>query len=245
MRRGAGGGLLRTHAVLETLHPLLHRHLLQDQRVDLRLRLARHGLQVLMRLLLRDELLDHLVDVRHARRLLDLLERRLVRGDLLLLLLNISLRDRVLRRPLAPRVIVVQPRGLLHRLASRLLPPLELGVDLLLLGDEQTPLGQLLLAQLALLTHQRLELGELELGHLFGLVGVVRHEQQLLVVRLLLREGLLEGLHLSREAQLLVLQPLDHLLVRHLRAVLLVVPGGGLLKLHFRVAQPLLRRLSV
>ena len=72
---------------------------------------------------------------------------------------------------------------------------------------------QLLLALLALLAHEHLELAELLPCHLLGVVGVVAHEQQLLVVVLLLPKRRLEGLDLGREAEPFLLQPVDHLLV--------------------------------
>ena len=64
-----------------------------------------------MRLLLRDELLDDLVDVGDAGGLLDLAESRLVRRNLLLLLLNVRLGDRVLlvRRSTARTALAVAP----------------------------------------------------------------------------------------------------------------------------------------
>jgi hypothetical protein len=66
--------------------------------------------------------------------------------------------------------------GVARGLAPRLLAPLELGVHLVLLGDEGAALLQLALARLALLADDRLELCELGLGHLLGVVGVVGHE---------------------------------------------------------------------
>mmetsp|Transcript_49330 Transcript_49330/g.106853 ORF Transcript_49330/g.106853 Transcript_49330/m.106853 type:complete len:477 (-) Transcript_49330:43-1473(-) len=131
------------------------------QRVDARLRLACHGEQVLMGLLLREELLDHLVDVGHVGRLLDLLERRLVRGDLPLLRLDELLR--LLRLRLGALFAHAACRLVQHRLAF-FLALLELLSELLLFMQHLPTLLQLLLAQLPLLGDDRLELGQFGLG---------------------------------------------------------------------------------
>ena len=113
-----------------------------------------------------------LVDVGDARRLLDLAERRLVARNLLLLLLDVRLRDRV-PSAAARRAALLLLRRLrrVHRLAPRPLAPLELGVDLLLLGDEGAALGEFFLSHLALLRDERLEAGELVLRQLLALRG--------------------------------------------------------------------------
>merc|ERR1719272_2386397 len=89
---------LAARRVPELLDALLRRDLGLGQLLDLGLALARHREQRLVRLLLRDELLDDLVDVGDAGGLLDLAEGGLVRRDLLLLLLDVRLRDGVLLR---------------------------------------------------------------------------------------------------------------------------------------------------
>ena len=140
-RRGRLLRLLRRDRVFELLHPLLHRDLLLRQLLNLRRRLLGHREQVLVCLLLSDELLDDLIHIRHARRLLDLAEGRLVARDLLLLLLNVRLGDRVLRALRLTARVHARRR---HRLAPQLLPLLEVGVDLLLALHERSPLGELL-----------------------------------------------------------------------------------------------------
>ena len=89
----------------------------------------------------------------------------------------------------------------------------QVGREVLLLEQHGAAVVQLLLALLALLAHEHLELAQLLPRHLLGVVGVVAHEQQLLVVALLLGERRLEGLDLGREAEPFLLQPVDHLFV--------------------------------
>ena len=63
-----------------------------------------------------------------------------------------------------------------------------------------------LLSQLALLRDERLKFRQLLLRQLLGLVGVVAHEEQLLVVALLGRQRELTRLELVGEADALLLE---------------------------------------
>ena len=63
-----------------------------------------------------------------------------------------------------------------------------------------------LLSQLALLRDERLKFGQLLLRQLLGLVGVMAHEEQLLVVALLGRQRELTRLELVGEADALLLE---------------------------------------
>ena len=63
------------------------------------------------------------------------------------------------------------------------------------------------------------------LGHLLGLVGVVRHEEQLLVVGLLGAHRALARLELVVEPDALLLQALDDLLVRAAHLLRILVLG--------------------
>mmetsp|Transcript_27353 Transcript_27353/g.88339 ORF Transcript_27353/g.88339 Transcript_27353/m.88339 type:complete len:286 (+) Transcript_27353:398-1255(+) len=74
---------LSRRRVLQPLHTLVRLALLLRERVEFLLRFLSQLLQILVRRFLRDEFLDHLVDIGHAGRLLDLPEGRFVRCDLL------------------------------------------------------------------------------------------------------------------------------------------------------------------
>ena len=75
------------------------------------------------------------------------------------------------------------------------------------------PLVQLLLARLAVRVDRGRQPAEFRLGHVLGVVGVVAHEQQLLVVVLLGAQRRLDGAQLVVEVDALLLEPLDDLVV--------------------------------
>mmetsp|Transcript_195 Transcript_195/g.679 ORF Transcript_195/g.679 Transcript_195/m.679 type:complete len:220 (-) Transcript_195:454-1113(-) len=171
--------LARLGAVLEPLHALVRLAFLGRELVDVGLCLGSHLLQVPVRRLLREELLNHLAHVGHPRGLLDLAEGRLVRPNLLLLLCDVRLAH---ARPVAIGTAVALRGG--EGLAPGLFAPLELGLRLGPLGHQRLSLRQLLVSPPPLLRHRLLKLGELLLGELFGVVRLVRHEEEVLVVGL-------------------------------------------------------------
>mmetsp|Transcript_64612 Transcript_64612/g.203968 ORF Transcript_64612/g.203968 Transcript_64612/m.203968 type:complete len:604 (-) Transcript_64612:354-2165(-) len=217
-------------AVLELLHTSLGRSLLLVQLVDARLRLLGHLLEVGIGILLCHELLDHLGDVAHPRRLLDLAERLAERRDLLLLLLHLlhvgSVEEAVGDERGLHGVLLVRaqvPRRLGLDALALLLPRLDLGRHLLLGAHLRPPLRELLLALHALLVQLRIHFGKLRLGHVLCVVGVMRHEDQFLQVTLLGFEGALDGRKLVVKAHSLLLEALDDLLIGAADGLRLVV----------------------
>eukprot|EP00962_Isochrysis_galbana_P014899 scaffold4265_cov105-Isochrysis_galbana.AAC.5 len=209
------------HRVLQLIHLGLLGCDARAQPLHLRLRLGSHLQQALVGLLLREEFLDHLVDVRHARRLLDLGEGGLVCLDLGLLGLDQQLRRLGLR---LGRVLAVVVGGVEQRRPPLLFFLFKLNSHLLLLLQRLPALLQLLLAELALLDDQRLEFGQLVLGQVLGQVGLVRHEEQLLVFRLLLTQRGLDRLELARVLEPLALQPVNDVITGEPGAVRILVP---------------------
>ena len=192
-----------------------------------------------------EELLDHLVDVGDAGRLLDLAERRLVRRHHLLLALDDVDVQRVVER-VRHHVLLQGLLGLLaevalrlqHDVAPRLLALLHPRVHLLARVHRATPLAQLLVARLPLLADEPLQPAELALRDVLRVRRVVRHEEELLVVVLLRLERRLDRAQLVVEVDALLLQPLDDLVVRLADRLRLVV-------LDHRLVQPVLERADL
>mmetsp|Transcript_117575 Transcript_117575/g.366240 ORF Transcript_117575/g.366240 Transcript_117575/m.366240 type:complete len:314 (-) Transcript_117575:7-948(-) len=117
---------------------------------------------------------------------------------------------------------------------EHLLALLEALVHLHALLDEELLLLHLLVALVALLHDALLEAMQLRLGHLLGMVRVVREQEQLLVVALLRLESSLDGDELVVEAVALLLEALDNGLVGLADAL-------GLVVLDHRLVQPVLQ----
>mmetsp|Transcript_35768 Transcript_35768/g.87983 ORF Transcript_35768/g.87983 Transcript_35768/m.87983 type:complete len:213 (-) Transcript_35768:451-1089(-) len=125
--------------------------------------------------------------------------------------------------------------GLLPALDERHLAPhlvslLHPLVHLNLLLHERAAVRELLLPLLLLLHQLVLELEELRLGHLLGVLRVVGHEHKLLEVLLLCLERPLDGRELVVEPDALLLEPFHDLLVRLPDALGLVVLNHSLVK---------------
>mmetsp|Transcript_25004 Transcript_25004/g.64527 ORF Transcript_25004/g.64527 Transcript_25004/m.64527 type:complete len:220 (+) Transcript_25004:1068-1727(+) len=112
----------------------------------------------------------------------------------------------------------------------------ELLVELLLLHHRLLLVLHFAVPQLALLHGDRLEACELRLGHLLGVVGVMRHEQQLLVLRLLGAQLAVELSDLVVVPDALLLEPLYNLVVSPPVLVRLLVPLDRLRKLALECA---------
>mmetsp|Transcript_3929 Transcript_3929/g.8944 ORF Transcript_3929/g.8944 Transcript_3929/m.8944 type:complete len:202 (-) Transcript_3929:821-1426(-) len=151
--------------VLDLLHLCFCLCLLLVQVVDACLGLLCHHHQVVVRLVLRQELLDHLVHIAHPCGILDFPEGLLVGGNLLLLLLQHVFVERAVKsgteqallHVCLPRIALLAPlyQGHLPPHFVALLHPL---VHLHLLLHESTPVGELLLTLLLLLHQLMLQL---------------------------------------------------------------------------------------
>ena len=205
----------------------------------------RHGLEALERILLRDHLHDDLVDVAHARGILDLAEGLLVTVDLFLLLLQRLLvevvvhdvrDDGLLQLVLALGIQVA--RGLLLNVHARLLALRQALRHLRALLCDLPLRLQLLVTVLPLLEQLVLQARELRARLLLRVGRVVQHERELLQVVVLRLQRALHGGQLVVEPDPLLLEALHDLLVGAADALRFVV-------LDHRLVQPVLERADL
>mmetsp|Transcript_5929 Transcript_5929/g.17726 ORF Transcript_5929/g.17726 Transcript_5929/m.17726 type:complete len:297 (+) Transcript_5929:619-1509(+) len=198
---------------------------LLGEAVDGGLVLLGQVLEVPLRVLLGQELLDDLVGVAYAGRLLDGVKGLLVVQKLLPLLVRIVVgetrivlggKGQVLPLALA---LLVQLLLVLQHLFSLL----QALVHLHTLLDEGLFLLHLLVTLVPLFHDALLKPVQLCLGHLLGVVGIMREQQQLLVVALLCLEGPLDGRELIVKAIALLFEAPDNSLVGLADALGLVV----------------------
>mmetsp|Transcript_24301 Transcript_24301/g.56328 ORF Transcript_24301/g.56328 Transcript_24301/m.56328 type:complete len:355 (+) Transcript_24301:666-1730(+) len=189
--------------------------LLLIESFNARLGLFSHLSQVCSRLVLGQELGDDLVHVFNASCLLDTSERFLVRGNLLLLQLQLvlcagaveALRNIVFDQILLP-VQIQLPSCLQLELSSFAFPLLHSLVQFDLGLDHFSSFCKLLLANLALLLNRCLELLQLELRSFLGALSITTHLNELVQVGLLGFESLHHCCKLHIEGSALVGQPL-------------------------------------
>ena len=227
---------------LERIDLLLHLVNLLFERLDPRLAVLGELLEVVVGVLLGHEFGDNLVDVRHARGVLDAKERVLVviqltrdgrASALLLAHLGSKLRLFLPSHRRVPRGGVVVP----------LLPhPRSLRVHLLALPHHLPPVPQVLLPVPPFLVKRVLNLGELRLGLVFARVGLVAEQHELGEVPLLRLDRLVHALQLRVEGDALVAQTLDDLLVRLLDGLRLVVLDESLVEAILELPQQPSRR---
>mmetsp|Transcript_82093 Transcript_82093/g.232719 ORF Transcript_82093/g.232719 Transcript_82093/m.232719 type:complete len:476 (+) Transcript_82093:77-1504(+) len=217
---------------LELLHLQPEPPALLCEPVDRGLVLLGEVREVLLRVLLREELLDHLVHVADARRLLDRVQGLLVVLQLLPLLVGVLVRDARREVRGGGHLLQLTVGGLVGvlLLLQHLLALLEALVHLDALLHQRLLLLHLLVALVALLHDPLLEAVQLGLGHLLRVVRVVGEEQQLLVVALLRLQRALDGGELVVEADPLLLELLHDRLVRLPDALGLVVLDHGLVE---------------
>jgi hypothetical protein len=223
---------------LEVVQVRLDRRRLVVERLHALLVLLREREQVLHGALLRHDLLDDLVHVRDARRLLDLPERVLEDVDAHLGLVR---RPRLLvrlqqRRPERALALLVQVLSVLLRdLLPLLAPPLGALLVLLPHLDQLVPLPQLALPPPPLLLVAPPHLIQLLLRNLPRVVGVAGQEQQLLAVPLLGGKGALQGGELVVEPHPLLLQTVHDLRAHGCKRVSQVT-GRGRVRARIKLA---------
>ena len=215
--------------VLHLLQPGLEQGLLLELLVHLGLVLLDQLPQVALGLVLVHDLLHELVDLVDPGRLLDLLEGLLVGRHLgghdlvLLLLLGLDLLCGL-------EVRVHHLRLLLDGLVLFLLPLPDLRVELLLRLHLLLALLELPRPQVPLRRDLVLDRVELELGNLPGVVGVVRHQNELPEVHLPVPQRLLDHPELVVKAHAVLAQLQHDLLVRLSDAMRLVILDESLVQ---------------
>mmetsp|Transcript_55754 Transcript_55754/g.129851 ORF Transcript_55754/g.129851 Transcript_55754/m.129851 type:complete len:284 (+) Transcript_55754:512-1363(+) len=197
--------------------------------VNRRLVLFREVLQVLLRVFLREELLDDLIGITDACGLLNCVDRLLVVLQLLPFLVRIVVRDayvQVRRVGCFLQLALALLVGLLLRV-EHLFTLLQALVHLHSLLHQRLLLLNLLVSLVPLLHDALLKSVEFRLGHLLGMIGVVGEQQQLLVVTLLRLQGALYCSQLVVEANPLFLETLHYGLIRLADTLCFVVLDHG------------------
>mmetsp|Transcript_34908 Transcript_34908/g.96368 ORF Transcript_34908/g.96368 Transcript_34908/m.96368 type:complete len:334 (+) Transcript_34908:349-1350(+) len=198
----------------------------------------REVLKILARVFLRKELLDDFVHVVDASGLLDVVESKLVVFQPLQLLVGLCVRRGPLHRRGAVLELLLLDVFELLLLPNHLLALLEAVIHLHAPLHEVFLLLHFPVALLPLLHDALLETVELGLCHFLRVVGVVREQQQLLVVALLGFQRALDAGELAVEAHSLLLQLLQDAFVGLLDAHCLIV-------LDHRLVQPVLEHAYV